>query len=459
MIPELFVYLLKVNLALILFYGVYYFLLRHLTFYSLNRYYLLFAYVFSISYPWINLREWFTNAEHIPVQIYHIVPDWEAVQARSVEVWPLLQWLFWVVLLYFIGRFLIRLISLWRIHRASVPARWQYFHYRQVYFRINPFTFWKNIYVHREAHQDRELLDIFSHEQVHVEQLHTMDTLIAEFMTILCWFNPVSWLMRHSIRENLEFITDRRVLQSGVDKRSYQFSLLNLGTSGAPDELVTHFNLRHLKTRILMMNKKKSSKVQVSKYLIGTPLIVLFVLIFTMSIAFEAPVSDPITKPLLVVDGQPNPNQIITDLDLGQIERIVVYKGDVAVSHYPNEVQAQHGVVEIELKKEEVGIIDRESPDGESPDLGVRANRMIKGDPSIPKPKQRDSLVRLRISDITIHPSYSKDSVKVVTGKPVAIRVKPASIENDPTVGEQKRVVVVQGRPITDLKDSVSWQH
>lgn len=38
--PEVFVYLLKVNLALLLFYLVYYLLLRRLTFYVLNRFYL-----------------------------------------------------------------------------------------------------------------------------------------------------------------------------------------------------------------------------------------------------------------------------------------------------------------------------------------------------------------------------------------------------------------------------------
>lgn len=451
--PELFVYLLKVNLALLLFYAVYYLLLRRLTFYSLNRYYLLFAYGFSLIYPLVNVREWLTPAQNIPEQVYKIVPDWESVQARTFEVWPILQWLFWAVVLYFIGRFFIRLISLWRIHRASVPARWQYFHYRHVLFRINPFTFWKNIYIHVDAHQDQELMDIFHHEQVHVEQLHTLDTLIAEFMTILCWFNPVSWLMRYSIRENLEFITDRRVLQSGVDKRSYQFSLLNLGTSGAPDGLVSHFNLKHLKTRILMMNKKKSSKVQVSKYLIGTPVIVLFVFVFTMSNAFEVPASDPTNKPLLVVDGQVRPSHLITDLNTNQIERITVYKGEEASTRYPREGQALHGVIEIEMKKEGVEITDVESSE-----IVVQGKKMIGGDPLILPAAKPDTLERVRISDIVISPYYTKDSVKVVTGKPVAIRLKPVAVEGDPTVGDRKRVVVL-GRPIAEANEPESPQN
>lgn len=179
--PELFVYLLKVNLAIVLFYLVYHFLLRRLTFYTLNRYYLLFAFVFSAFYPLVNLKEWFASRQAVPEVIYYIAPDWTAVESSSFSIWPYLLSLFWAVVLFFLGRLALRLFSLWQIHRTSVPARWQYFHFRHVMEKINPFSFWKNIYVHVEAHQDDELMEIFNHEQVHVEQLHTVDTLLAEF--------------------------------------------------------------------------------------------------------------------------------------------------------------------------------------------------------------------------------------------------------------------------------------
>src|SRR5690554_1529238 len=308
--PELFVYLLKVNLAIVLFYLVYHFLLRRLTFYTLNRYYLLFAFVFSAFYPLVNLKEWFASRQAVPEVIYYIAPDWTAVESSSFSIWPYLLSLFWAVVLFFLGRLALRLFSLWQIHRTSVPARWQYFHFRHVMEKINPFSFWKNIYVHVEAHQDDELMEIFNHEQVHVEQLHTVDTLLAEFFSILCWFNPATWLMRYAVRENLEFITDRRVLRSGVDKRAYQYSLLHLGTSGqpaaaaaatatktatktmmgnfvvdsfsAPDQLVSHFNFKHLKTRIMMMNKKQSSLTHLGKYMLAVPVVVLLALVMTI---------------------------------------------------------------------------------------------------------------------------------------------------------------------------------
>ena len=53
--PALFIYLIKVNIALLVFCLCYYAVLRHLTFYTLNRVYLVTAIVFSSLYPFVNL--------------------------------------------------------------------------------------------------------------------------------------------------------------------------------------------------------------------------------------------------------------------------------------------------------------------------------------------------------------------------------------------------------------------
>ena len=55
--PALFLFLFKVNVALLLFCAGYYLVLRHLTFYTLNRIYLVTAIIFSTLYPKINLSD------------------------------------------------------------------------------------------------------------------------------------------------------------------------------------------------------------------------------------------------------------------------------------------------------------------------------------------------------------------------------------------------------------------
>lgn len=63
---------------------------------------------------------------------------------------------------------------------------------------------------------------------VHVRQHHTADMMLAELLLVLNWFNPFAWILRHAIRQNLEFIADRQVLTHGVDRRQYQYLLVKV---------------------------------------------------------------------------------------------------------------------------------------------------------------------------------------------------------------------------------------
>ncbi|MEC3878927.1 M56 family metallopeptidase [Parapedobacter sp. 10938] len=289
--PDSILYLLKANLALVLFYLGYRLLLRRLTFYTLNRFYLLFALLFSCSYPLIDLSV-FVEApvQQLPGEVVYFIPDWEQVPAAAFDGWPLLVGVVVFGTVWFAGRFVIRLFSLRRLHGQSRAATWHWIPYRQVFAPIRPFSFWRNTYVNVHNHADGELTEIFKHEQVHVRQLHTVDVLLGELGSVLCWFNPAMWLLRHAIRENLEFLTDRSVLLSGVDKQAYQYSLLGAGQRlEAYPDIAQGFNFNHLKTRIMMMNKKSSSRLHLGKYLLAVPVIAVSVLFFTMSRAAYLP--------------------------------------------------------------------------------------------------------------------------------------------------------------------------
>jgi bla regulator protein BlaR1 len=64
--PALFVFLFKVNIALLLFCAGYYLVLRHLTFYTLNRAYLMVAIVFATLYPKIDLSDFAKGMKPLP---------------------------------------------------------------------------------------------------------------------------------------------------------------------------------------------------------------------------------------------------------------------------------------------------------------------------------------------------------------------------------------------------------
>jgi TonB family protein len=83
---------------------------------------------------------------------------------------------------------------------------------------------------------------------------------LSEIICAVCWFNPCAWLLKREIRWNLEFLADRSTLNSGCDREHYQFHLLRLTYQKTVFQLVNNFNVSPLKKRILMMNKKQTSK-------------------------------------------------------------------------------------------------------------------------------------------------------------------------------------------------------
>src|ERR1700748_276238 len=71
--PALFIFLLKVNAALIVFCLGYYLVLRRLTFYTLNRIYLFIAIIFSSGYPLINLNNFAIQHQKIAMPVQAVI--------------------------------------------------------------------------------------------------------------------------------------------------------------------------------------------------------------------------------------------------------------------------------------------------------------------------------------------------------------------------------------------------
>jgi TonB-dependent SusC/RagA subfamily outer membrane receptor len=286
--PALFIYLLKANAALILFYLAYRFVLRRLTFYTLNRYFLLLGIFLSALFPLINLRDLFTAGTGLVEGVTYYAPDWRVIsrqvqQPEHLTVWSVLAYLFWAGVLVMGVRFLIQLTSLMKIHTRTTDGKCCGHPVKLMGDDLNPFSFFRNIYVNPRMHRPGELQAIIRHERIHVKGWHSADILAGELNQIFYWFNPGAWLMRKAIGENLEFMTDRSMLRSGADPKSYQYSLVRISSAPYASALANNFNLAHLKKRIMMMNKKRSSRVHLIRYLLVLPVVALTALVITAS--------------------------------------------------------------------------------------------------------------------------------------------------------------------------------
>ena len=300
--PALFVFLFKVNIALLLFCAGYYLVLRHLTFYTLNRIYLVAAIIFATIYPKINLSGFLQHHQQIARPVQVIILNWQAPAKALIK--PIAQpnyWLWaevvlWTGVVLFALRLLVQLYSLYKLYRSSTAATIHNHDVRVINSDTGPFSFWKSIYINPAKHEPSDLRSILLHEHIHVSEWHTLDVLLAELSTIFYWFNPGVWLMKKAVRENIEFITDRKILKNGTDSKQYQYSLVNVSFSAAPQGIVNHFNISTIKKRIIMMNAKRSSKFTLTRYAFLVPAVVALLLVFSISKAALVKKSTPAIK-------------------------------------------------------------------------------------------------------------------------------------------------------------------
>ncbi|MBE8722355.1 M56 family metallopeptidase [Sphingobacterium pedocola] len=289
-------YIVQVNILLGIIYLGYVFLLKGLTFYQLNRIYFIAGAIYALIYPFLDIKGWLREEVSMPmVDLLSYIP-YTVIEENSFSIFTLENMLLGiigagVVSLFF--KFVFQIASLLRIHYFSNPALWKDYLYRNVVFPIVPFSFFNKIYIHKRQHREPELHDIFKHEDIHVKGLHTLDILLFEMVLIGSWYNPFVWLMRKAVRQNLEFLTDQQVLDKGVDRQTYQYSVLHVSKQGASVGISNQFNFKTLKKRIMMMNKKRSSKLELSKYAFLLPIVIFTAGAFTVDKA-EAKIEEAV---------------------------------------------------------------------------------------------------------------------------------------------------------------------
>lgn len=289
MTPEL-AYFLKINVGIIVFYIFYRLFFYKDTFFHWRRTALLCFLGVSLFYPMLNLQEWVKAHEPmvviadlyattlLPEVVFEetITPthtNWQEFATNSLSIIY-----FCGVILLFI-RFIMQLTSIILLRIQCKVTEIQGVRVQILNKASGPFSFFHWIFVHPESHTQEELAEILTHEQTHAHQLHSADIMFSELICIACRFNPFIWLMKREIRNNLEYMADQRVLQTGYDYKVYQYHLLGLAHNKAAATLYNSFNVLPLKNRIKMMNKKRTKEIGRTKYLLFLPLAALLLII------------------------------------------------------------------------------------------------------------------------------------------------------------------------------------
>ncbi|ADQ80957.1 TonB family protein [Paludibacter propionicigenes WB4] len=275
-------YFLKVNVAIALFYLFFRLAFYNDTFWKTRRFYLIFSILLSVVYPFISFTGWLEKQE--PMQT--IVLDYVQLQEVALTPQPtsiltvenILLAVYALVSAVLLVKMLVQLISILRWKWKGDKQLLQGIEIISVKENITPFSFFNMIFINPTLHNEHDTKQILTHELTHARQMHSVDVMVSELTTIVCWINPAAWLLKREIRHNLEFLADSKVVESGFDSKDYQYHLLELSYQTPEIKLGNKFNVAPLKKRITMMNQQKTNKAGILKYSLIVPLALALIL-------------------------------------------------------------------------------------------------------------------------------------------------------------------------------------
>ncbi|MBW1655709.1 M56 family metallopeptidase [Flavobacterium quisquiliarum] len=327
-----FIYIAKSAVLMLLFYCVYFFLLRRETFFNSNRWFLLSGLIISSILPILSYTKviWIDVAPNLNSNIQSALLS--APEKQSSDN----NWSFIILGLYVIG-FLIFLLklavdfySLNSIIKGKKVKQQADFKFIDTEENIAPFSYFEYIVYNSSLYTVTELENIIEHEKVHSDQNHTIDVLISRFFSIIFWFNPIVWLYKKAISQNLEFIADSEASKKLADKKAYQYTLLKITTHENCVAITNHFYQSLIKKRIVMLNKNQSKKRNSWKYYVVIPALAAFVLLFQIEVIAKE-------RPQIVNENESN----IKSVDVYKIRK---NSTDAELNEIKNNLQKNHNI-------------------------------------------------------------------------------------------------------------------
>ena len=327
--------LLQIFAFQILFLAVYDLFLKNETFFNLNRIYLLLTSVLSVVLPFITIGYLQQNLPQeyvfeLPAVLIGSVTS-EAVSSGTSS------WLLILLGLWFIGSFFSGIFFIWKLHKIaklkSIGTSEVFQTYKLVILpkTDTAFSFFNTIFLGENISEENRA-SIIAHEKIHIEHRHSLDLLFFELLRIIFWFNPMVYLFQNRMSTLHEFIADAKVIAEKDKKQYYQNLLSEVFQIEHISFINTFFNQSLIKKRIIMLQKSKSRKIKLMKYLLLLP-VLRGMLIYTscsdtseslqhQQISDELPIPPPPPLP-------PAPPEHKGDVDIpfAAIEKVPTYPG------------------------------------------------------------------------------------------------------------------------------------
>ena len=171
---------------------------------------------------------------------------------------------------------------------------------------VSPFSWLGTIVVSQKEYAGIDS-NVLRHEKAHIAHGHPLELMLLDFMSLFQWFNPAVWVLRRDLCLVHEQQADADVLKSVPDARPYQFMLLSQSQGGLAFNIVASFNGNGVESRIDMMNRKRSGRSQMIRFLY-LPVVMCVSLTMSANVAYDR-ISDESIVPsdsvqTMVINGQ-----------------------------------------------------------------------------------------------------------------------------------------------------------
>ena len=293
---ELIIYFLKASGLLVLFFLAYYLLLRKETFFTSNRWFLLLGLVVSALLPLLFFKR-IVIVERAKISVDKLISMYKNTKAVPINTSvPSIETIDWFqvialgygfVVLFFLIKAFFEIYSISRLLKNKVVQKENSFSLIDLKEDIAPFSFFNYIVFNSSLYSPKELKSILLHEKVHSQQQHSIDVLVVHLFTIVFWINPVVWLYKKAVIQNLEFIADSKAIQHLEDKKAYQKVLLKVVSHQNCLPITNHFYQSLIKKRIIMLNKNQSHQRSSWKYVVVIPALITFVFMFQIKVVAQ----------------------------------------------------------------------------------------------------------------------------------------------------------------------------
>ncbi|MEZ4985995.1 MAG: M56 family metallopeptidase [Saprospiraceae bacterium] len=269
--------------------GLYWLLLREQTFFAWNRGYVLGVLVLGLALPLVEWPAPTSDVAWLPQTLVFLQEITVSPNVPVVYYQPIrLTMMDGVLVFYLIGCMVAlgRLsIHLWRINRYILQHPREYIEGVQWVYcgdEMAPGAWFHYLFWNRERHYTPEAARlIVAHEKAHIQYRHSWDILVLEGLKIFFWWNPAWYLLKKELLQIHEFQADKAAV-GYASVRDYG-KLLIEHTRYVDSKLIAQtsfyqpFYRSPLKTRIMMMTKKSSSRLALVRYVLVLPAFVWLV--------------------------------------------------------------------------------------------------------------------------------------------------------------------------------------